>query len=148
MNFNLPKNIYFFIIGIIALLVVLLSVIFLPRKSPQLINVGPSSSPTQKPLYLDPGYNGPPPESIFQTSTPESEESARRSKLVGLLLKKLPYSGTKFSLRYNMDTNQFIAVYADGEEAAGKIELDGFLESNGIDSTSWLNNFTVQRGLY
>lgn len=145
MNLNLPKNTKFLVFGIIALIIVLLVIAFLPRRGGENISFSPLPQPTQRPFYLEPGYNGPSPGSVSQTSTPESEEAAGRSEILGELLNRLPFEGQYFSLNYDFSTNAFTATFNSKELARANREFDEFLKQNNVPSRDWLYNLKISR---
>lgn len=108
----------------------------------------PPPQPTTRPSLPEripaeePNYTGPKPGSVSQTPLPEYEEAVKINELNGLLLKKLPYTGNDFSLKYDGTMNAFIATYRQGSEQQGKSELLAFLQANDIENTDWLINFT------
>lgn len=153
MNVNLiPSKIKIFAgILIVSIFVLTLTLLLNPQTStPQ---PTPNSSPRQPSSIIpitqpipaeEPGYTGPQPGSVYQTPLPEYNEAVRINELLGLLLKKLPYEGSVFNLRYDGISNSFIATFYSGKEQTGKQELENFLKENQIQSTDWLYNYKIE----
>lgn len=136
------------IVGGVLLIAIIIMAVALSLSSPSSLPPQPSPLPSTRPSppekipVEEPDYTGPEPGSVSQTPLPEYEEAVKINELNGLLLKKLPYTGNDFSLKYDGATNAFIATYRQGSERQGKSELLAFLRANDIEKTDWLINFT------
>lgn len=98
---------------------------------------GTKEAPSPTPnLINQPGAVG----GSVPAQTQQEKEQLRKSGLVSELIGKLPYSGTNFSLYYSYSINQFTLYINPTNQAAGNMEFDSFLKSNGIENRSWLPN--------
>lgn len=83
-----------------------------------------------------------PSERSAQIITPAGEEFLRRKTATGLLLNQLPYSGYNFLMYYDFDQAQFIIEIPKGAQDEALIEISTYLQSQGIEDLSWINNVT------
>lgn len=67
-----------------------------------------------------------------ETEQPEFENGEQ----VSLLIDKLPYSGTNFSLSYDYNDGSFYVYFNPANPAAGDAELDQFLKQNNVSGKS------------
>ena len=119
----------FIVIAVIIMFVVLVD------NNKQGTKEAPSPTPTPN-LTNQPGAIG----GSVPAQTQQEKEQLRKSGLVSELIGKLPYSGTNFSLYYSYSINQFTLYINPTNQAAGNMEFDSFLKSNGIENRSWLPN--------
>lgn len=53
---------------------------------------------------------------------------------------KLPYTGTNFSLSYDLNEDEFTLYINPSAQKEGNDELNNYLKENGIESLSWITN--------
>ncbi len=123
------------LVGILLIVVILtvsiiLALIFFIRSA------GNSSNKTPSPTISEP-----------QTGTGLEEKAENpeimlqnRGYKLSKLGAKLPYSGTNFSLSYDLNEDEFTLYINPSAQKEGNDELNNYLKENGIESLSWITN--------
>lgn len=88
--------------------------------------------------------NKPQPGATYDVITEQSQKQLDKDTAIGLLIKKLPYNGQKFTLKYSIDGNQFVVGFKRMEQVEALKELDNFLKSNNIQDQNWLYNLKLE----
>lgn len=69
----------------------------------------------------------------------EEKETLTRESAIGMLLKKLPYSGTNFKMEHDYGKVQYVVTIPQAREKEGNEELDAFLKENNVADKSWFH---------
>jgi hypothetical protein len=70
-------------------------------------------------------------------------EQDRQSILVSQLIHQTPHEGTNFSLYYDFKKDLFTLYINPSNKDLGESEFAAFLNKNGVDSSSWINNLFI-----
>ncbi len=136
----------FLIIALFLAIIVIGSLLFFSNKS----NPNPAQpipvyiSPTPSPAIVDdrPDTNTSYINSFENTYKAEAPIIAQQAKVADLI-KKLPYSGTNFTLSYDINTNKFTLTLKQGNTDAGNAEFDSYLSANQIPNRSLLGTIVI-----
>lgn len=147
MSIFLSKKIFIFIaVGIAVLMIVFIS--FIQTHSVQ-DTKNPSISPTQveSPVHLTVTPIIPAQGKEYQQSVKDIEKkeatTIQNDTQMGNLLSGLPYQESTFSLKYDFNTNQFIAVVSKDNQSKGLAALDSYINSYGLKRNS-IENLVIQ----
>lgn len=149
---ELTKKKIFIIVGVLACILLILS-IWVRSLSNKTVSIVPSATPTPTAYdYLDPTsksqvYKAPGQsleyqksvEQIYQLEKPIHEREGR----VGDLLTVLPYTGTYFSMSYDVGRLTFVVKIDKNNEEKGNQEFAEFLKSHNIADKSWIRNLEI-----
>jgi len=124
------------ILIIVGILVIVISLIFifLPSKKET------KKIPVQMPA---PVTGGAVPNNYYWTQ--KTREDSRNSYAVGVLIGKLPYQGTNFSMFYDIKKDIFTVILNSENVAAANKEFDVFLSDNNVQDRSWVLNLVIKR---
>lgn len=112
----------------------------------------PASSPEATPVRLLPevidqdNLQFHPTEGVpAQKITEEDKKIFNKDRLIGQLIKKLPYQGQLFKLEYDYSNNSFTVSLDNSDSAKANSELGAFLKDNQIENRNWLYNLEVRK---
>lgn len=156
---NFAKKKFIIILGVVLILVILISIIF-TRKStvpiptttptpttsiPTIIvptNIVVTNIVTAKPTIVITIDTKTPQEGVDYYSIDPQEE--KKLVQVGKLLEVVPFQGTNFSIRYDIDLNKYIVTIPSDKKSEGEQELDIFLKQKGIQSRDLIHNLVIE----
>lgn len=125
------------------LIVVLFSLgLFFSSNRPSEKKTTPSPSPTLNPIIND-NYDGPKPNSNFQTYTKETKKKAAKEEKIRKFFKKVPIETEDFTLTYSYSDNSFTLNYLEKDKTNANFKFDQLLKDNGIEERDWLYNLKV-----
>ncbi len=127
----------FLILVVLALALLVLVFLLLPKNKTGVI-------PSQSPVPSSP--QAPLPKGALPNNyvgDKNADETNRRAYLVGQLINKLPIEETHLLLSYDFNKNVFTANIDSSDKNIGLAQLDAVLKTNGIDSTSWIENLQI-----
>lgn len=127
------------VIGILGTIFIILLIVFAVLRG------------RQKPAVVTPG--GPTPTAVPNALADEPQPGVEYEKIdvdaaekdirIGALVRKLPYRGTNFSMRYSFADNVFYTVIPASKKSAGDKEFNDYLKVNKINDRKWISNLTV-----
>lgn len=149
---ELTKKKIIIIVSILSCILIILS-IWLRNLSNKTISIVPSSTPTPTAYdYLDPTsksqvYKSPGDSLEYQKSVEQIYQAEKpfheREGKVGDLLAILPYTGTYFSMSYDVTRLTFIVKIDENNEEKGNQEFADFLKSHKVSDKSWIRNLEI-----
>lgn len=133
-NFILNHRSLTLIVGLLIILTVLLILNSGAKNLSPMPTPNPANAPNR------PAANG----GVTFTNTSQDQQQKTIGYNVTELIKKLPYSGSNFSLTYDFVTNSFTVTFRSASLEAGQQEFKTFLSRNGIPDQSGLQNLTTK----
>lgn len=150
------KNIKILFIILIILIIVTLVVSFLrkpevvktPERPIQIFSPGPTSLPGP-PIASPSGQAsqaiGPQAGRSYTYSSEEDRAQRLQQETVRKLVKQLPFTGTNFTLSYDVSTDTFYATINYLKKTEGNQELNDYLKSQAILDRDWFRNNLIVR---